>query len=90
MGTQGSWQSLRWVQRSPTILKVDVVEDETRAVGLNFKVCLHMAAQFQELIRITGRSCLYGSGRCDEGWDRSGRSRNRAQRWLRGQRFQVR
>ena len=89
MGTQGSWQSLRWVQGSPITLNSDEIEVETRAVGLNFKVRLRMAAQSRELTRVTGRSCLYGGGRCNEGWHRSGRSRNRAQCWLRGQRLQV-
>ncbi len=84
MGTQGSWQSLRWVQGSPTNLKHNEIEVEIRAVGLNFKVRLHKVAQFQGLTPFTGRSCLYGSSRCNEGWDRSGRSWNRAQRGLRG------
>ena len=84
MGTQGSWQSLRWVQGSPIILKHDEIEIEIRAVGLNFKVRLHMPAQFQGLTRLIGRPCLYGSGRRNESWDRSGRSWNRAQRGLRG------
>lgn len=39
LGKAGQLQSLQWVQAAPIVLAKDEIEVETRAVGLNFKVC---------------------------------------------------
>lgn len=39
VGKHGLLQSLRWIQKKPIVLIHDQIEVQTRAVGLNFRVC---------------------------------------------------
>jgi hypothetical protein len=42
IGTNGLLQTLRWVDQKSGILIGDQVEVDTRAVGMNFKVSIHL------------------------------------------------